>query len=321
MEIGAGPLFVAAFALLLFAGAVALFGAAGNRQLKDRVRAAGVGAKEAEIAAASAVPSIRLAAPTENRLLALLIRLVGYSPEVPQAQIIPWPAVVMAGLATALVAYWRARSWIGPFGAAPLGLFAGGFVVRLIFRWQHRRYSDALFAQIPDALGLIIRAIRAGLPMGEALRSVSREMSAPTKDEFARLVGEIAIGRPIDQAIWRVYERSGLTEYAFLSVTLGLQSQTGGSLAETLENLADLVRKRVAMAQRASALAAEAKTSAVILVALPFVCVTAMTIIRPGHLSTFFTDPAGFRMMVVGLTLMGLGILTIRWLIRNAQEG
>jgi tight adherence protein B len=122
-------------------------------------------------------------------------------------------------------------------------------------------------------------------------------------------------------SIRRVYDRSGITEYAFLSVTLGLQSQTGGSLAETLDNLAELVRKRVAMAQRASALAAEAKASAGILVVLPFICVFAMSIIRPGHLSTFFTDPAGFRMMVVGLSLMGLGILTIRWLIRNAQEG
>ncbi|MCC7266360.1 MAG: type II secretion system F family protein [Caulobacteraceae bacterium] len=321
MNIGPGPLVVAAFALLLFAGAAALFGAAGNRRMKERVRAAGVGAKEAEAAAASNIPSIRLAAPTENRLLALLIRLVGFSPEVPQAQIVPWPAVVMAGLAAALLAYWRTRGLVGPFGAAPIGWLAGGFVVRLIFRWQHRRYSGALFNQIPDALGLVVRAIRAGLPMGAALRSVSREMAAPTKDEFARVVGEIAIGRPIDQAIWRVYDRSGITEYAFLSVTLGLQSQTGGSLAETLENLADLVRKRVAMAQRASALAAEAKASAIILIILPFICVIAMTIIRPGHLSTFFTDPAGFRMMVVGLTLMGLGIVTIRWLIRNAQEG
>lgn len=321
MEIGAGPVFLAALALLLFAGAVALFGAASNQQMKDRVRAAGGSARETDLVAASAVPSIRLSAPTENRLLALLIRLVGYSPEVPQAQVVPWPAVVVAGLATALGAYWRARSWIGPLGAAPIGLLAGGMVVRLIFRWQHRRYKDALFGQIPDALGLIIRAIRAGLPMGEALRSVGREMSAPTKEEFARVVGEIAIGRSIDEAIWRVYERSGITEFAFLSVTLGLQSQTGGSLAETLENLADLVRKRVAMAQRASALAAEAKTSAVILVALPFICVFAMTIIRPNHLSTFFTTQAGFNMMMVGLTLMGFGILTIRWLIRNAQEG
>jgi tight adherence protein B len=321
MNIGPGPIFIAAFALLLFAGAVGLFGAASSRKMKERVRAAGVNAKEAEATAAANLPSIRLAAPTENRLLALLIKLVGYSPEVPQAQVIPWPAVVMAGLATALVAYWRARTVVGPFGAAPLGLVSGGFVVRLIFRWQHRRYADALFAQIPDSLGLIIRAIRAGLPMGEALRSVSREMSSPTKEEFARIVGEIAIGRPIDQAIWRVYDRSGVTEYAFLSTTLGLQSQTGGSLAETLDNLGDLVRKRVTMAQRASALAAEAKASAIILVALPFICVGVMTVIRPGHLSTFFTDPAGFRMMTVGLTLMGLGILTIRWLIRNAQEG
>jgi tight adherence protein B len=317
----AAPLFVGALVLVLVAVAIALFTAAGSRQMKDRIRTAGGITNDTGTAAATKAPSIRISTPNDNRLLGMLVRIVGYSPEVPQAQLVPWPAVMVAGLAIALLTYWRARAAVGPIGALPLRLLAGGFVVRFVFRWQHRRYRDALFVQIPDSLGLVVRAIRAGLPTGEALRSVSREMGAPTKDEFARVVGEMAIGRPVDQAIWRVYERSGITEYAFLSVTLGLQSQTGGSLAETLENLAELVRKRVAMAQRASALAAEAKTSAGILVVLAFICVFAMTLIRPSHLSTFFTDPAGFKMMVVGLSLMGLGILTIRWLIRNAQEG
>jgi len=314
-------LVAAALALALLAGALLLLGSASSRRMRERLKAVGVGAVEARAGTVAAVPSIRVAQQSDNRILQLMVAAVGYRPGVPQANIIPWPVVVGAGLFMALLSYWRLRGWLGPGLGALAALASGGLAVRFIFTWQHRRYRNALFRQIPDAMGLITRAIRAGLPMAEALRSVGREMASPTKEEFARLTGEVAIGRPVDQALWRVYERSGLTEYAFLSVTLGLQSQTGGSLAETLENLADLVRKRVAMAQRAVALAAEARTSAIILIALPFIAATAMTFIRPGHINTFFTDPQGFNMMVVGLTLMGLGIITIRWLIRNATEG
>jgi tight adherence protein B len=164
----------------------------------------------------------------------------------------------------------------------------------------------------------MVRAIRAGLPLAEALRGISREMSSPTKDEFARVVGDMAIGRPVDAALIKLHERTGLSEYAFLAVTLGLQSQTGGSLAETLDNLADIVRKRVAMAKRAKALAAEARMQAGLLVVLPFIAALAMSIIQPFYIAAFTENPTGQRMAMIGLTLMLFGLLTIRWLIRQA---
>jgi tight adherence protein B len=128
----------------------------------------------------------------------------------------------------------------------------------------------------------------------------------------------MAIGRPVEAALIRLHERTGLTEYAFLAVTLGLQSQTGGSLAETLDNLADTVRKRVAMAKRAKALAAEARMQAGMLVVLPFIAAFAMSMIQPFYLAAFTENPTGQRMAMVGLFLMLLGLLTIRWLIRQA---
>ena len=183
------------------------------------------------------------------------------------------------------------------------------------FRFR-RQYL--VFRQMPDALGLMVRGIRAGLPVAEALRSVSREMPSPTREEYARVVGEMAIGRSVDVALLKLHERTGLTEYAFLSVTLGLQSQTGGSLAETLENLADMVRKRVAMANRAKALAAEARMQAGLLVVLPFIAALAMSFIQPFYIETFTQNPTGRSMAVVGLVMMLFGLLTIRWLIRRA---
>ena len=85
------------------------------------------------------------------------------------------------------------------------------------------------------------------------------------------MVNEVAIGQPLEGALWKLYERVGLPEYAFFAVTIGLQAQTGGSLVETLQNLQDIVRKRVALSKRGKALAAEARMSAMILGALPFV--------------------------------------------------
>ena len=156
--------------------------------------------------------------------------------------------------------------------------------------------------------------------MSEALRSVSREMPSPSREEYARVVGDLSIGRPLDLSLLRLSERTQLTEYAFLAVTLGLQQQTGGGLAETLENLADTVRKRVALAKRATALAAEARMQAGILAVLPFIAALAMSVIQPFYVEMFTEHPTGRKMAVVGIGMMLLGLVAIRWLIQQAGK-
>ena len=157
--------------------------------------------------------------------------------------------------------------------------------------------------------------------MAEALRSVARDMPAPTGPQFARIVGETAIGTTRGIRLF-CGSMSGprLTEYGFLAVTLGLQSQTGGSLGETLENLADIVRKRVALAARARALASESDR-VVGDPDHPALRVRAGHVADPAGLSDpFWNDPTGFKMLVTGLALMTLGAVTSRWLIRRATE-
>nr|WP_280855207.1 type II secretion system F family protein [Pararoseomonas indoligenes] len=164
----------------------------------------------------------------------------------------------------------------------------------------------------------MLRAIRAGLPLAEAMRGIAQGGASPIREEFTRVVGEVAIGRPVDAALMRVYARTGLTEFSFLAVTLGLQAQTGGSLAETLETLADMVRKRVAMAKRAKALAAEGRMQAGMLFVLPFLAAAGMSFIQPFYLRTFIENPTGQRLALIGFGLMLLGLFTIRHLIRQA---
>ncbi|MFC7478337.1 type II secretion system F family protein [Dankookia sp. GCM10030260] len=310
-----GPLLALAAVLMLglILGALALVHAGAEKRLRERIRGLSQAAETT-----TALPSIRVGRSTHGPLRMRIFRILCFNPDIPQEQVVAWPLILLLSAAVACLATWWLDSMLGrPLGLAA-GPVAGVLTVRSVFRWQHSRYCEAVFRQIPDALGLMVRAIRAGLPLAEALRNISREMPSPTKEEFARVVGDIAIGRPVEAALVRLHERTGLTEYAFLAVTLGLQSQTGGSLAETLDNLSDMVRKRVAMAKRAKAMAGEAKAQAGLLVVLPFIAALAMSFIQPFYIAAFTQNPTGQRMAMIGLGMMLLGVLTIRWLIRQA---
>ena len=177
-----------------------------------------------------------------------------------------------------------------------------------------------LFRQIPEVMALVLRAVRAGLPVAEALRSVGREMPSPTREEFARISGEALLGVPLETAVSHLYARTQIREYAFFAVTLGLTRQTGGNLAETLDLLADTVRRRVAMAGKARALASEARASAGILAALPFVVGLVITAINPGYMNEIFTDPRGNKLIVALAVLLACGLLTIRWIIKRSSQ-
>lgn len=311
-----GLLLIPAAVLLLglLLGTLALVHSGSGRALRERVR----GLAKAPEAAITGLPSIRVGGSTHGAFSLRVFRFFRYNPDIPQEHLIAWPFVALIGLIVAGVATWASGDLLGGPLALIAGPLAGVQAARAVFGWQHARYCEAVFQQVPDALGLMVRSIRAGLPLADALRGISREMSSPTKEEFARVVGDMTIGRPVETALVRLYERTGLTEYSFLAVTLGLQSQTGGSLAETLDNLADMVRKRVAIAKLAKALAGEAKAQAGLLLVLPFVAAAAMSFLQPFYVETFMVNPTGQKMGLIGLFMMLIGVLMIRWLIRQA---
>jgi len=306
-------------ALLCASAALVLRGGA---EAKLRARVQGARAVAALPAAtARQLPSIRVAPRRSNPLLRRALRLVCYNPDNPAEQVLPWPVVVVAGGLAGLLGFWRAESYLGLLPGLALGIASGVMTIRTAFLWQHRRYTGALFRQFPDTLGVIVRGLRAGLPMTEALRSIAREMPSPTREAYGRVVGEIAIGRSAEAALWSLYERTRVAEFAFFSVMIGLQAQTGGSPTAALDTLADMVRKRVAMRSRARALASEARTSAAILAVLPFVAALGLSFLQPGYLDLFFNTTLGQRLLMTAATLLGMGLLTIRWLIRrNTSE-
>jgi len=229
------------------------------------------------------------------------------------------------------------RWWLVPVIALPLARALAGLIAliggdglllavpviwialcRWVFGTLDARRIETLFRQFPDALGMVTRAVRVGIPVGEAIRNVAREAPPETAAEFRGISDRLAIGLPIEQALAETAHRNGVAEYRFFATALSLQNQTGGGLSETLENLAEVIRKRVALKQRGYALAAEARTSAGILAILPFFTGGALAVMNPSYLGLLFNDPGGQRILAVASGLMLLGILSMRSLIRRS---
>lgn len=291
-----------------------------KRRLRERIGAVNRDRGVISVDQGKQEPTIRARGTNASPALLRVAKLVGYDSSMARNERVPWPVTILLGLVIGAVVGWRLQVMFGNFAGIPGGLGAALLGMRGLFKRQRKQYSDRLFLQLPDAIGLMIRAVQAGVPMAEALRSVSREMPEPTRGEFGRVVGAVSIGQPVDQAIWTLFRRTALTEYSYLAVTLGLQAQTGGSLAETLTNLANMIRKRVAMASRAKALASESKVSAIIMIGLPFVAGIALSFLQPGYISLFLSTSTGNNLLMTGLGLIAMGALTMRWLTRRALK-
>ena len=258
--------------------------------------------------------------PVQQTLLLRVASFLGYEGNLPKAYAaspkVVVPFAVMIGF---LVLRFSGRA-LPQSAALALGIVTAAAIARFLFKRKSRAYKAHLFKQIPDTMSLMLRAVRAGLPVAEAIRSVGRESMAPTRDEFARVAGEAALGSPIEIAMRGLADRTGLQEYAFFSVIIGLHAQTGGNLSETLENLADMVRRRVAMAARGKAMSAEGRLSAAVVGALPFVVGLLTTFMNPGYLNEFMTNPKGPMLIMVFVGLLVLGLGATHLLIQRSTE-
>jgi len=190
-------------------------------------------------------------------------------------------------------------------------------VVRGLFGWQQRRLANQLFRQLPDAIQIVVSTVRSGLPVNEAFRTISLEMPQPTAGQFAIVCSELKLGRPPDEAVEAVYQRTQVAEYAMFAVTLAVQLKSGGSLAETLQTLGDTVSQRVALAARAKALAAEVIFSSRALTCMPFIVGGIFYWISPQSISLLFSDPTGNKLLAYAACSVLIGHLVIRWMIRK----
>ena len=251
----------------------------------------------------------------DGATLQALARLLGIRTERAGEYRVPWwvvlvVAVPLARLAAGLLALvlWSPLVYVTPL----LWIL----FVRAGFAWLDSQRRAALFRQFPDAIGMLTRMVRVGIPVTESLRVIARESPKPTAREFQRIADRLGIGIPLDQALAETAQRNGVAEYNFFSTALSLQAQTGGGLAETLDNLAEVIRKRIALRQRAHALASEARTSAAVLGGLPFATGLLLALISPEHVGLLFQDANGQRILALAIGMQIAGFLAMRQLIR-----
>ncbi|MBV9783514.1 MAG: type II secretion system F family protein [Acidisphaera sp.] len=265
-----------------------------------------------------APPLLRLAmAMPKDDLARMAARVFGFDWSQPDLYPVKWWLVlgVAAGLVRAGLGL--AVGLIGDY-AYILAPIAWVFLCRSFFGWCERRRTGILYRQFPDALAMIVRAVRVGIPVAEAIRMVARESIEPTATEFGKLSDQLSIGRALDEALRDMGARNNLAEYRFFATALSLQNQTGGGLAETLENLADVIRKRVALKARGRALASEARTSAGILAALPILTGLALWVLNPTYIAVLFTTTKGEHILAAAIGALGGGLFVMRMMINRS---
>jgi tight adherence protein B len=246
-----------------------------------------------------------------------MARLFGFDPALADHYVLRWWVVIIATLVVTMVSVKVVSGLAGNLAwfAMPVGWI---MLSRTFFSWCERRRRDRLFEQFPDALAMIVRAVRVGIPVTDSIRGVGRELQAPTGPEFVRLSNELAIGAVLPDALKAMAERNGLQEYRFFATALSLQSQTGGGLSETLENLADVIRKRVAVRQKGHALSAEAKMSSMVLGCLPPLAGVGLWIANSAYITLLFVDPLGQKILVTAILTMATGIVVMNYMIRKS---
>src|SRR5687768_3837025 len=178
------------------------------------------------------------------------------------------------------------------------GLFVGVGLPHLVIGYLIKRRINKFNSNFPDAIELMVRGLRSGLPITETLGIVAAEISGPVGVEFRSVADKMKIGRTMEVALQETADRLGTAEFQFFVITLAIQRETGGNLAETLSNLADVLRKRAQMKLKIRAMSAESKASAYIVGSLPFVVFTLVWFINPNYMGGFFTDE---RLIVAGL--------------------
>jgi tight adherence protein B len=188
-----------------------------------------------------------------------------------------------------------------------LGIFFGVGGPHFVIGKMIKRRVAKFTSNFPDAIELMVRGLRSGLPITETLGIVASEIPGPVGVEFRMVADKMKIGRTMEAALQDTADRLGTPEFQFFVITLAIQRETGGNLAETLSNLADVLRKRAQMKLKIRAMSSESKASAYIVGALPFIVFGLVYMINPHYMAGFFTDQ---RLMVAGLggmVWMGIG--------------
>lgn len=303
-------------ALSFCLAALALSRCLGSRRWKRRlasVRDRAQGFPSAQAAATRSLARQQSATPKIDRiarrwlprrdLLAARLARTGRVISVGQYAVVAMGLALLSG--TAIVC-------VTPLGVMPSLLI--GFLIgtalphRVIGRMGKRRVA-AFIGLFPEAIDLMVRALRSGLPISEAIIGAGHEIGDPVGNELRRVEAGMRLGRDLDSLLWDIATRIDVPEFRFFIVALGVQRETGGNLAETLANLADVLRRRRQMRAKVHAMASETRATTMILGGLPVLVILLLAATSPAYLAPLYTDVRGLILDGLALSMLGTGVM------------
>ena len=200
---------------------------------------------------------------------------------------------------------------------AAIGMaFAAGFgLPRWVLSFLKKRREQNFLKALPDAVDVIVRGIKAGLPLFESIKVVAADAPEPLRGEFLAIIETQAIGMPLGDACARLFERMPVPEANFFGIVIAIQQQSGGNLSEALGNLSKVLRDRKKMAEKIQAMSMEAKASAGIIGSLPPIVMLLVYLSTPAYISLLWTEPTGQLMLVGCVIWMSIGIFVMKRMI------
>lgn len=230
-----------------------------------------------------------------------------------------WASWVVPLVVLALVMLLGAVAHLAGLAPALAGIFGvatGPALFLLFLRIRRAKRKKAMEKDFPAALDIIVRGVKSGLPLVDCLRIVSREIPDPLRSEFALMIEQQGHGLSVAEAVDRLADRVPLSEANFFAIVIGLQTKTGGRLAESLDNLVSVLRARVQLRAKIRSMSSEAKASGGIIAALPVVVSVLVYITSPQYIGLLFSEPIGNVVLVGSALWMLIGVLVMSKMIR-----
>jgi tight adherence protein B len=203
----------------------------------------------------------------------------------------------------------------GPIAAVGLSFAAGFGLPRWILSFLKKRREKSFLKALPDAVDVIVRGIKAGLPLFDSIKVVAADAPEPLRGEFLAIIETQAIGMPLGDACARLFERMPVPEANFFGIVISIQQKSGGNLSEALGNLSKVLRDRKKMAEKIQAMSMEAKASAGIIGSLPPIVMLLVYLSTPDYISLLWTHPTGQLMLVGCVIWMSIGIFVMKKMI------
>ena len=204
---------------------------------------------------------------------------------------------------------------LGPFAALAAGFAAGAGLPRWVLSYLKGRRERLFVERFPDAIDVVVRGIKSGLPLGDSLRVIASESPEPIRSEFRHILETQAVGVPLGEACAKLFDRMPLAEANFFAIVIAIQQKSGGNLSEALGNLSKVLRDRKKMKGKIKAMSTEATASAAIIGSLPIAVMAVVYLTSPDYITLLWTDRLGQMMLAASAVWMSIGIFVMKQMI------